>query len=325
MKAILYTKYGPPDVLELHEVQKPVPKENQVLVKIHASSVNAFEWRRFTLPSVVVRLIGGGLREPKEKSIGGDLAGRVESIGSAVTRFRPGDEVFGLAKGAYAEYACTAEDKLVSKPTNVSFEAAASVPIAALTALQALRAQGNVQAGQQVLIHGAGGGVGTFAVQIAKAFGAEVTAVCGTQSVDAVWSLGADDVLDYTREDFLQTGRQYDLIIAVNGYRSIFDYRRALKPEGVYVLIGGAGRQLLQGLTLGPILSGVSKKKTKGMMTRPNQEDLVALRDLLASGKLVPIIDSCYPLEKVSDAVRFLMKGHARGKVVIAVQDRARF
>ena len=319
MKAILYTRYGPPDVLELHEIERPTPKDDQVLVRIHASSVNALEWRRFTMPGVVVRLIGGGLREPKNKAIGGDLAGHVEAVGAAVKSFRPGDEVFGLCRGAFAEYVCCGEDRLVPKPRNVSFEAAATVPLAAMTALQALRDHGKIQAGQDVLIYGAGGGVGTFAVQIAKTFGAEVTAVCGTKNVDMLSSIGADHVLDYAKADFTQDGQRYDLIVGVNGYRPILDYRRALKAKGVYVWVGGSLRQILEALLLSPLLSRLGTRKMKGVLTRPNHEDLVLLKELLETGKLKPVIDSCYPLERVSDAVRFLMKGHARGKVAITI------
>jgi NADPH:quinone reductase-like Zn-dependent oxidoreductase len=306
-------------VLELHEIERPTPKDDQVLVRIHASSVNALEWRRFTMPGVVVRLIGGGLREPKNKAIGGDLAGHVEAVGAAVKSFRPGDEVFGLCRGAFAEYVCCGEDRLVPKPRNVSFEAAATVPLAAMTALQALRDHGKIQAGQDVLIYGAGGGVGTFAVQIAKTFGAEVTAVCGTKNVDMLSSIGADHVLDYAKADFTQDGQRYDLIVGVNGYRPILDYRRALKAKGVYVWVGGSLRQILEALLLSPLLSRIGTRKMKGVLTRPNHEDLVLLKELLETGKLKPVIDSCYPLERVSDAVRFLMKGHARGKVAITI------
>jgi NADPH:quinone reductase-like Zn-dependent oxidoreductase len=319
MKALLYTKYGPPDVLQIQEVEKPLPKANEVLVKVHASSVNALEWRRFTMPQVLARLMGGGLQEPKNKSIGGDLAGHVEAVGTAVTRFRPGDEVFGIARGAFAEYVCAVEEKLAPKPQNVSFEAAATVPIAALTALQALRDHGRIEAGQKVLIHGAGGGVGTFAVQIARAFGGEVTAVCGTHNLDMIRAIGASHVLDYTKEDFTRTGKLYDLVVGVNGNRSIFEYRRALKSKGIYVWVGGAFGPIIQALLLGPLLSRMGSKKCRGVLTRPNQADLLVLKELLETGKVVPVIDSCYPLVNVADAVRFLMHGHASGKVVITV------
>ena len=317
MKAALYTAYGPPEVIQLREIEKPTPKSNEVLVKVIASSVNALEWRRFTLPRPMLRIFGGGISEPRDKSIGGDVAGTVEAVGSGVSRFQPGDEVFGIQRGAFAEYVCAIEDKLVPKPKNISFEAAAAVPIAALTALQAIRDSGKIQKGQKVLIYGAGGGVGTFAVQIAKAFGAEVDAVCGTRNVELMYSIGADRVWDYTREDFARDGQRYDLIVAVNGYRSILEYRRALKPKGTSVLIGGTFAQFFQWMFPGPLLSLLGSRKSRGMITRPNQQDLVALKELLESRQLVPVIDKCYPLAKTADAIRYLLAGHVRGKVVI--------
>ena len=316
MKAILYTAYGPPDVLQLREIDKPSPKENEVLVRVHASSINAIEWRRFTLP-LVARIFGKGIRAPKNMSIGGDLAGRVEAVGANVTHFQPGDEVFGVQAGAYAEYVCAAEKKLALKPSNVSFEAAATVPIAGLTALQGLRNQGKIQAGQQVLIYGAGGGVGTFAVQIAKSFDTEVTAVCGTGSLDIARSSGAELVMDYSNEDFMQNGKRYDLILAANGYRSIFEYRRALKPNGNYVVVGGFFPQMLQALFLGPFISLVGSRKMRGAMANVNQKDLIFLKELLEAGKVRPVIDRTYPLSKVVEAMNYVLEGHPRGKVVI--------
>src|SRR3990172_3349028 len=238
MKAILQTEYGPPEVLQLTEVEKPTPTENQVLVKVHAASVNALEWRPFTMSPIFIRLVGG-LRKPKDPKLGTDLAGRVEAVGSNVTQFQPGDEVFGVAPGAFAEYACAAENKLALKPGNLSFEAAAAVPVAAFTALQGLRDKGGIQPGQRVLIYGASGGVGTFAVQIAKSFGAEVTAVCSTRNLDAIRSLGADQVIDSAREDFTRSGQRYDLVLDVMGGRSWRDCRRVLNPNAPFVLIGG--------------------------------------------------------------------------------------
>jgi NADPH:quinone reductase-like Zn-dependent oxidoreductase len=320
VKGIVYTKYGPPDVLELREIEKPSPKENEVLVRIHAASLNALEWRRFTLPLVFVRMMGGGLFEPRNTKLGADFAGRVEAVGAAVKQFRPGDEVFGVRMGAFAEYVCTPEKFLALKPANLSFEAAAAVPLAALTALQGLRDQGNVQPGQQVLINGAGGGVGSFAVQIAKSFGADVTAICGTGNLEMARSIGADQVMDYTQEDFTKSGLRYDLIIAVNGYHPILDYRRSLKPNGTYVVLGGSMAQIFQGILLGPLLSRIGNRKMRGVFTRLNQKDLVFLRELLEAGKVVPVIDRSYPLAKVADAVRFLLEGHVRGKVVITVE-----
>ncbi len=321
MKAIVYTKYGPPDVLQLQEIEKPSPKENEVLVKVHAASANALDWRQFTLPLIVVRMMRAGLHEPKDKSLGGDVAGRVEAVGGNVKRFQPGDEVFGIGRGAFAEYVCTSEDKLVRKPANVSFEAAATVPIAALTALQGLRDHGKIQRGQKVLINGAGGGVGTFAVQIAKSFGADVTAVCSTRNQDVARSIGADHVIDYTKEDFTKSEQRYDLILGINGYHSIFEYRRALKPNGIYVWIGGSLAQFFQVLPLGPLLSRLGNRKMQGMMTRPNQEDLVFLKELLETGKVVPVIDRRYPLAGVAEAIKYLVEGHPRGKVVIVVEN----
>jgi NADPH:quinone reductase-like Zn-dependent oxidoreductase len=320
MKAIAYTKYGPPDVLQLRDVEKPSPKDNEVLVQIHASSVNAFEWRRFSLPQVFIRMMGGGLREPKDTKIGADLAGRVEAVGAKVTQFQAGDEVFGIRRGAFAQYVCAPENLLAPKPTNVSFDAAAAVPLAGLTALQGVRDQGQIQPGQDVLINGAGGGVGTFAVQLAKSFGARVTAVCGSRNVDITRSIGADRVIDYTKEDFTKSRELYDVIIAANGYHSIFAYRRALKPNGIYVVLGGTMGQIVQGMLLAPILSWLGNKKMRGLLTRPNQKDLVFLKELIEAGKIVPVIDRAYPLGEVAEAIRYLLEGHPRGKVVITVE-----
>jgi NADPH:quinone reductase-like Zn-dependent oxidoreductase len=316
MKAILYTDYGPTDVLQLREIDKPSPKENEVLVRVHASSINAIEWRRFTL-GFVARIFGKGLFHPKDMRIGGDLAGRVEAVGANVTQFQPGDEVFGVQAGAFAEYVCAAEKNLVLKPANVSFEAASTLPIAGLTALQGLRDQGKIQPGQSVLIYGAGGGVGTFGVQIAKSFGTEVTAVCGARSVDVVRSSGADHVMDYAKEDFMKSGQRYDLILAANGYRSVFEYRRALKPNGIFVVAGGSFTLMIQSLLLGPFLSLLDGRKIRGVMARVNPKDLGALKDLVASGKVVPAIDRTYPLSKAVEAMNYVLEGHVRGKVVI--------
>jgi len=317
MKAIVYTQYGPPDVLQLQDIEKPLPREDEVLVRVHAASINALDWRRFTLPTIFVRLMCGGLREPKDKSIGADIAGRVEAVGANVTQFKPGDEVFGVRRGAFAEYVCAPEKYLALKPANISFEAAAAVPLAALTALQALRDQGKIQPGQKVLINGAGGGVGTFAVQIAKSFGAEVTAVCGTRNLDVARSSGADHVLDYTQEDFTKSEQRYDLIVAANGYHPILKYRRALKPNGIYVVVGGSLAQMLQVLLLGKPLSWSGNKQMKGMMTRPNQNDLVYLKELLEAGIVVPVIDRSYPLAGAAEAIRYVLEGHVRGKVIL--------
>jgi NADPH:quinone reductase-like Zn-dependent oxidoreductase len=319
VKEILYTAYGPTDVLQLTEIEKPAPKENEVLVRVYASSINALEWRRFTMPRFLVPIMGGGIREPKDKTIGGDLSGRVEAIGANVTRFKPGDEVFGVRRGAFAEYVCAAEDKLVSKPANISFEGAAAVPIAGLTALRGVRDKGKIQPGKRVLVYGAGGGVGMFAVQIGKAFEAEVTAVCGARNLELVRSCGADHVMDYNLENLIKSSKRYDLIVAVDGYQSIFDYWRALTPNGMYVMIGGSAAQLFQALLLAPFLNLFGSKKMLGMMTRPFLEDLVVLKDLLETGKMVPVIDRCYPLAKTAEAVRYVMEGHPRGMVIITI------
>jgi NADPH:quinone reductase-like Zn-dependent oxidoreductase len=320
MKAILYTTYGPPNVLQLQEIEKPTPKENEVLVRVHASSVNALDWRPFTFPTLFVRLMRGGLRTPENKSIGTDIAGRVEAVGANVTQFQPGDEVFGVRRGAFSEYVCAPESLIARKPRNISFEEAAAVPVAALTALLGLRDKGNIQPGQKVLICGAGGGVGTFAVQIAKFFGAEVTAVCGTHNLNTARSIGADHVIDYTKADFTTNGQSYDLIAAVNGYHSLRQYKRSLKPNGTCVMLGGSMAQLIPAMFLGSWLFRRGNKKLHLMMTKPSAKDLAFLSELLETGKVVPVIDRTYPLEKAAEAIGYLLQGHARGKVVIRCQ-----
>ena len=320
MKAIVYTKYGPPDVLQLKEVEKPTPRDNQVLVKVHAASANALDWRRFAMWPIVARLMEGGLSKPKDTSLGADLSGVIEAVGSNVTEFQPGDEVFGVCGGSFAEYALARETKLARKPANVSFEAAAAVPVAAFTALQGLRDKGHIQAGQKVLIYGASGGVGIFAVQIAKAFGAEVTAVCSTRNLDMARALGADYVIDYTREDFTKNGQQYDLILAVNGYRPMLDYRRALSANGMFVMAGGKVSQLFEGMLLGPLISrfGTKKMSFMGIATTP-KEDLLVIKEFLEAGKIIPVIDRTYPLSEAAAAIRYMLEEHAKGKVVITV------
>lgn len=320
MKAIVYTEYGLPDVLQFKEVEKPTPKENQVLVKVHAASINAGDWRVMSADPFLVRLMGGGLLRPKDPRLGSDVAGQVEAVGKNVRQFRPGDEVFGDAWGALAEYVLAKETNLCPKPSNISFEQAAAVPVAALTALQGLRAAGRVQPGQTVLIQGASGGVGTFAVQLAKWFGAEVTAVCSTRNLDMARSLGADHVLDYTREDFTRKPQRYDLIFAVNGYHPISAYRRALKPQGTYVCAGGTMSQFFQAMLLGPLLSSKGGKKMGSMgIAKVNQQDLAYLAELLEAGKIMPWIDRSYPLSEVAEAMRYVTETHAQGKVVITV------
>jgi len=319
MKAAVYTRYGPPDVLQISDVEKPVPNDNEVLIQVRAAALNALDWRLLRGKPVFVRLLIGGLCKPKITRPGRDVAGQVEAVGRNVTQFKPGDQVFGACLGACAEYACAMEDRLALKPANLSFEEAAAVPVAALTALQGLRDKGRIQPGQKVLVDGASGGVGTFAVQIAKSFGAEVTAVCSTRNVDAARSMGANHVMDYTREDFTQSGLRYDLILAANAHHSIFDYRRALNPGGIYAMAGGGGVQMLQAMFLGPFLSLMGSKKTGSFMAKVNKTDLVVLKDLLAAGKIVPVIDRRYPLSETAEALRYLEEGHARGKVVITV------
>ena len=321
MKAIVYHQYGSPDVLKCEETEKPIAGDDEALIKLCAASVNPLDWHFLRGKPLAARVMMAGLRKPKHKILGCDIAGRIESVGRNVKQFQPGDEVFGAKSlGAFAEYVCVAEDRLVRKPAGLSFEAAAAVPVAAVTALQGLRDKGRIQEGHKVLVDGASGGVGTFAVQIAKSFGAEVTAVCSTNKLDRARSLGADQVIDYTREDFTQSGQRYDLILAANAYHhSIFDYRRALSPNGIYVLAGGGGVQLLQGLLLGPLLSRMGSKKMRFVAAKPNQKDLVVLKDLLETGKVVPVIDRTYPLSDVPEALRYLEEGHARGKVVITI------
>jgi NADPH:quinone reductase-like Zn-dependent oxidoreductase len=325
MKAIVYTRYGPPEVLQLREVSRPMPADHQVLVRVHAASINALDYRRFASQSLTGRFMDSVLLKAINQIPGADIAGRVEATGKNVTQFKPGDAVFGVSAGsmgAFAEYTCTGEKNLVLKPVSVSFEAAAAVPVAALTALQGLHDNGQIQPRQTVLIHGASGGVGTFAVQIAKSFGAEVTAVCSTRNLDMVRSIGADHVMDYTKEDFTRSGQRYDLIIAVNGHHSIQAYRRALNPGGKYVAIGGSIAQVLQAMSLGPLLSRLGDQQMGFMgIAKINQKNLVVMKDLLEAGKVVPVIDRCYPLNETAEAVRYLVTKHAQGKVVLIVEQ----
>lgn len=326
MKAIVRTKYGSPDVLRLEEVEKPVPAGDQVLVRVHAASINKADLF-FLKGPFVARLMGTGFLKPKNKMLGADIAGRVETIGNDVKQFQPGDEVFGwCGRGAYAEYVCAREDALVLKPANVTFEEAAAVPVAAITALQALR-KGNIQARKRVLVSGASGGVGTFAVMIAKSFGVEVTAVCSTRNLDNACSMGADYVVDYTQEDFTRNGQRYDLIIGVNGYRSILDYRRALSSKGTYVQAGGSRAifGLFEAMLLGGLISKMGDKKMGFMgIAKMNQKDLTFVSELLETGKVKPVIDRCYPLRETAEAFRYFEKGHARGKVIITPEHDPR-
>src|SRR5437588_5417444 len=275
MRAIVYHTYGSPDVLKLEEVQKPVPQDDEVLVKVHATSVNAGDWHLLRAKPFLMRLMGYGLLKPKNSILGSDIAGRVEAVGRNVTQFQQDDEVFGNIRGGFAEYVCAREDALVLQPANLSFEEAAAVPMAAVTALQGLRDKGQIQPGQKVLIHGASGGVVTFAVQIAKSFGAEVTGVCSTRNLDMARSIGADQVIDYTQEDFTQNGQRYDLILAANGYHPISDYKRALRPKGTYVMTGGPMAAMFQAMLLGPWLSRNGSQKMGMGGGGPNQKDLI--------------------------------------------------
>ena len=317
MKAIVCTRYGPPETLQFTEAAKPTPTDDEVLVKIRAASVNPVD-RIFRAPYILRVLTG--LRKPKDARVGRDMAGQVDSVGKNITRFKSGDEVFGVCRGAFAEYGCAIENKLALKPANRSPEEAACVPIAALTALQGLRDKGQIQPGQKVLIDGASGGVGTFAVQIAKSFGAEVTAVCSMKKMDTARSIGADHVIDYAQQDFTRSGQRYDVILAANAYHSIFAYRRALSPKGIYVMAGGGGIQIFQGMLLGPLLSLLGRKKMRFFIANINQKDLGLLKNLMETGKVVPVIDRRYPLSRAAEALSYLEEKHAKGKIVITVE-----
>jgi NADPH:quinone reductase-like Zn-dependent oxidoreductase len=286
MQAIIYTKYGSPDVLQLKEVDKPAPNDDEVLVKVYAASVNQYDWHLLTADIFLIRLTGGGLLKPKNTRLGVDIAGRVEAVGRNVKQFHTGDDVFGMRQGGFAEYVCAPEDALALKPSNLSFEQAAAIPMAAVTALQGLRDTGQIQPGQKVLINGASGGVGTFAVQIAKLFGAEVTAVCSTRNLDQARSMGADHIIDYTKENFTQNGQQYDLILAANGYHSLSSYKRALTPQGNYVMAGGSTAQIFQAMLMGPWMSEPGGKKMGVGMSKRNQKDLAFLKELVEAGKV---------------------------------------
>jgi NADPH:quinone reductase-like Zn-dependent oxidoreductase len=323
MKAIVYTQYGSPDVLHLKEVEKLSPKDTEVLIKVQAASVNPADWHTMRATPFLARLVNGFFK-PKNPRLGADVAGRVEAVGRSVTQFQVGDEVFGCLAlnelGSFAEYICAHEDAaLALKPANLTFEQAAAVPLAAFTALQGLRDTGQIQSGQTVLINGASGGVGTFAVQIAKSFGTEVTGVCSARNLDLVRSIGADHAIDYTREDFTQNGQQYDLIYCAVGNRSISDYQRALKPQGVCVIAGFTNLRLLfEHMILGPRRSKAGGQQVGLMPTmKPNKQDLAFMTELLETGKVKPVIDRRYPLAEVPEALRYLEEGHARGKVVI--------
>jgi NADPH:quinone reductase-like Zn-dependent oxidoreductase len=327
MKAIVYCDYGPPDVLKLMDIAKPVPNDNQVLIKVRAASVNPYDWHFIRGTPFIMRMMGSGLRKPKSGRIGVDCAGTVEAVGKNVTQVKPGDEVFGGKGGAFAEYVCGSERGLALKPPNITFEQAASVPIAGLTALQAVRDKAKAKPGQKILINGASGGVGTFAVQIAKTFGVDITGVCSGRNVDMVKSLGADHVIDYTKEDFTKSEQRYDAILDNVPNHSLSELRHVLTPNGKYVMIGGGGPN--DGKWIGPfgrvihalLLKPFVSQEMGMMMAEPTKEDMTILADLMQSGKVTPVIDRRYKLSEVSDAIRYVEEGHARGKVVINVDD----
>jgi NADPH:quinone reductase-like Zn-dependent oxidoreductase len=316
MKAIVYTKFGSPDVLQLEEVEKPIPGNNEILIKVRAASVNAYDWRHVRADPFLIRFMGAGLLKPKHPILGADIAGIVEAVGSQAKQFQPGDEVFGEGSyGGFAEYVCVKENRFVLKPAGLSFEEAAAAPMAALTALQGLRDKGNIQAGQKVLINGASGGVGTYAVQLARYFKADVTGVCSAAKIDLVQSLGADPVIDYRQEDITQNQQQYDLIFDIAAYHSVSAYKRILSPGGIYVLAGGSMARIFL-----LMLKSMTGLKNMGIMVaNANQQDLQFIATLLEAGTIKSVIDKCYPLSETAEAMKYLEEGHARGKVVITV------
>ena len=320
MKAIVYTEYGPPEVLQLKEVAKPAPKDDKVLIKIHAVSINGSDREGLIGKPLYARL--GGLSKPGHPILGSDIAGRVEKVGRNIREFQPGDEVFGEVPGyhgGFAEYVCTPEKTLARKPASLTFEEAAAIPQGGVIALRGIREKGQVQPGQQVLINGAGGSAGTFAVQLAKLYGAEVTGVDNTGKMDFLRSLGADHVIDYTRQDFTKSGKQYDLILDVIAHRSVFAYQRALKPTGTYFFVGGSVATLFQILLLGPWIRRTTGKNLRILVVPQNRNDLLSITELCEAGQVVPVIDRRYPLSEVPEALRYLGEGHAKGKVVITV------
>ena len=324
MKAIVFEKYGLPDVLQLKEVEKPVPNDDEVLIKVHAASVNSWDWELLRGTPFVNRLMFGLLKPKKIKILGCDIAGQVELVGSNVKQLKPGDKVFGdisqRSWGGFAEFLCARENALTLKPASMTFEEAAALPQAGLLALQGLRDKGQIQKGQKVLINGAGGGSGTFAVQIAKYFGAEVTGVDSTEKLGMLRSIGADRVIDFTQEDFTQNGQRYDLILDVVTYRSIFDYKRALSPKGIYVMLGGGSwARVIQTMFLGPLISMIGSKKMGILMHKPNVRNLNFMNKLFEAGKIVPVIDGHYTLSETAEALRYFGEGLVQGKVVISV------
>lgn len=318
MKAIVYKKYGPPDVLELKEIDKPVPGKDQVLVKVYAASINSWDWDLVRGKPYIIRL--WGLTKPRYEIPGADIAGKVEAVGTDVKKFKAGDEVFGdlceSGWGGFAEYVCPREKALTLKPANLTFEEAAAIPQAGGMALKSI--QGNVKPGHKVLINGAGGGVGTIAVQLAKSFGAEVTGVDSTQKMDKLRSLGADHTIDYTREDFTKNGQRYDLIVDVVAKRSIFEYKRVLNPCGIFLMVGGSGTAILQAMFLGPLISKTGGKKL-GILTHEPNKDLDLWEELVGSGKVKPVIDRSYPIGETTEAFQYFGSGQVQGKVIITM------
>jgi NADPH:quinone reductase-like Zn-dependent oxidoreductase len=322
MKAIVYTKYGPPEVLQLKEVAKPAPKDDEVLIKIHAVSINGSDWEGLIGKPLYARL--GGLSKPSHPILGSDIAGRVDNVGRSIREFQKGDEVFGEVPGyhgGFAEYVCAPEKTLARKPASLTFEEAAAIPQGGVIALWGIREKGKVQPGQHVLINGAGGSAGMFAVQLAKLYGAEVTGVDNTDKMDFLRSLGADHVIDYTRQDFTKSGNQYDLILDVIAHRSVFSYQRALKPTGTFFCVGGSAATLFQVLLLGPWIKRITGKNLRILVVPQNRNDLLSITKLCEAGQVVPMIDRRYSLSEVPEALRYHGEGHAKGKVVITVEN----
>jgi NADPH:quinone reductase-like Zn-dependent oxidoreductase len=323
MKAIVYHRYGAPDVLQYQEIEKPTPADNQVLIQVRASSANPYDWHFIRGTPSFIRLFTG-MRAPKSPRLGADVAGVVEAVGAKVTIFKPGDAVFGTAVGSFAEYACAPESSVAVKPDNLSWEQAASAPIAGITALQGVRDKGKVQAGQRVLINGGSGGVGTFAVQIAKSFGAHVTGVCSTRNVELVRSIGADEIVDYSREDFVVSGKRYDLFFDLVGNKPLPDCLRVLHPKGTYIGCGGGGpergsMELLGGMLRAVAAAPFTTRKMPGLFAKVNTADLTFLAELMRAGKVTPVLDRSYHLSETAAAIGYLEQGHARGKVAITV------
>jgi NADPH:quinone reductase-like Zn-dependent oxidoreductase len=322
MKAVVFHSYGAPEVLKIEKVEKPVPTDDEALVKVLASSVNPVEW--YTMTGLFLGRIGNGFFKPKNTKLGTDYAGVIEAVGKNVTDFKPGDEVYGARSGAFAEYVCV-KNHIYPKPANITFEQAACVAIAAMTALQGLRDHGKIQPGQKVLINGASGGVGTFAVQIAKAFGAEVTGVCSTKNVEAIRALGADHVIDYTKEDFTRNGKHYDLILDVSGTRSWRAYKRVLSPNANFIIVGAPKSNRV----VGPLLYVIkirlaalgARQKVSFFVAKFKREDFLLLNDLFTSGQIKPVVEKTYPFEKISDAMSHLGTGHAKGKIVVKIAN----